>query len=65
MALLQISLIYLSRQIGRFGVACGDGGVAPQQQVMHRSAYNLAAANHHGSLPSHRHACRETRERFS
>lgn len=52
---LQIYLMYLSGEISRFGVAGGDGGVAPQQQVMHRSAYNLTAANHHSSLPGHRH----------
>lgn len=50
---------YLSRQISRSGVASGDSGVAPQQQVMHGSAYNLTAANHHSFLPCHRHACRE------
>lgn len=56
--ILQIYQLYLSREISRFGVAGCDGGMAPQQQVMHRSAYNLTAANHDSSLPCHRHTCR-------
>lgn len=50
---------HLSGQISCFGVTSCDGGVAPQQQVMHRSAYNLTAANHHRSLPRHSNACRD------
>lgn len=53
--------MYLSRQIGSFRVAGGDGGMVPQQQVMHWRAHNLAAADHYRSLPRHRHTCRRVK----
>lgn len=49
-------LMYLFREISSFGVASGDGCMVPQQQVMHWCPHNLTAANHHGFLPSDRHA---------
>lgn len=49
---------YLLGQISCFGVAGGDCGVVPQQQVVHGSAHNLAAADHHRSLSSYGHTCR-------
>lgn len=57
--LVEVTLLYLSRQIRGFRMAGGDGGVVPQQQVMHRCAHNLTATNHYRSLPCHRHTCRE------
>lgn len=51
--------MYLFWEISGFRVARGDGGVVPQQQVMHRCAHNLTAANHHRSLPRNRHTCGE------
>lgn len=54
-----VSLCYLCGKIDGFRVAGGDGGVIPQQQIMHGCAHNLTAPNHDRSLPCHRNACRE------
>lgn len=52
------SVRYLSGEVSRFRVAGRDGGVVPQQQVVHGSAHNLAATDDHRSLPGDGHACR-------
>lgn len=49
---------YLFSQVSCFRVAGGDGGVVPQQQVVHGSAHNLTAAYDHRSLPGYGHTCR-------
>ena len=54
-----ISEVYLSSKICSFRVAGGDGGVVPQQQIVHRGANNLTATDHYRSLPCHRYTCRE------
>ena len=37
-------------------MAGGHGGMAPEEEVSHGRAHNLAAPNHHGILPFHGHA---------
>lgn len=37
-------------------MAGGHGGMAPEEEVSHGRAHDLAASNHHGVFPRHRHA---------
>lgn len=55
---------HLCCQIARLWVTGGDGGVAPQQEVVHRRSHNLAPPDHHGVLSRHRHTCTPLHDRL-
>src|ERR1019366_2246547 len=46
-----IGLAADGRQVGRFGMADGDGGVLVQEQEGDRLAYDIAAADDDGAAP--------------
>lgn len=48
---------YFCWKVWSFGVTAGDGGVVPQEEVVHRSSDDLTAPDHHGVLAWYWNTC--------